>query len=91
MIACSVRNLRFQFKTEFDIDSFTILEDYDGKYTSKPWEYVGPQNMIDAIDLLYAMNNNIDMRNTLKHVRSFMYTYVRLLDCMWLNHLSTEH
>jgi len=62
MIACSIRNLRFQFKAEFDIDSFTILEDYGGKYTSKPWEYVGPKNMIAAIDQLYAMNNNIDMR-----------------------------
>jgi len=62
MIAYSVRNLRFQFKAEFDIDSFTILEDYDGKYTSKPWENVGPRNMIDAIDQLNDMDSNIDMR-----------------------------
>ncbi|KAG9149801.1 hypothetical protein Leryth_025363, partial [Lithospermum erythrorhizon] len=35
LIACFVNQLNFQFKCEFKIDTFTLLEDYDGKYTSQ--------------------------------------------------------
>ncbi|GAA0183739.1 hypothetical protein LIER_31098 [Lithospermum erythrorhizon] len=65
LIACLVNQVKFQFKCEFKIDTFNLLEDYNGKYTSQPWNQVGPRNMIKAINQLVGMDNNIEVRDAI--------------------------
>ncbi|KAF5204844.1 hypothetical protein FRX31_005569 [Thalictrum thalictroides] len=76
LIAFYAHHRGYQFESEFEIDHFSMLKPYDGKYTSQPWKHIGPKTMVDVVNL-FAEQDSLDISLSVKACEVF---FVHLSD-----------